>query len=279
MKNRDAVTLDTDLRPLSKDWFCEVCRANPQRCLGCALEHAPGIPRVAARHALHCSVCGLCDNPAPCQHCQQGGKVASSLHHWNPWGSLKILITLFTFFTSTRGHFWALTWTAKFVRGSCCCWELSLGDNTSTILNLWMDIAVKQHQTTLARCDMGGKDCHRATHLRHWTAWRQFQGIEPICAISVCYQTGCCSPPLKVVPAGDLNLVEGCNICSKANCKRRESEPFVAAARTGIAPYVQRGLVQPTGSEFLQQTKEWNLRCSCSGNRAMHVYIYIYMYI
>ena len=82
-----------------------------------------------------------------------------------------------------------------------------------------------------------------------------------------------------MVPAGDLNLVEGCNICSKANCKRRESEPFVAAARTGIAPYVQRGLVQPTGSEF-SPAKPKNETCGVAAleNRAMHV-IHIYIYI
>ncbi|CAL1171182.1 unnamed protein product [Cladocopium goreaui] len=89
------------------DWFCEVCRANPQR------------------HALHCSVCGLCDNPG----------------------------------------------------------ELLL-------------------------CDMGGKDCHRATHLR------------------------CCSPPLKVVPAGDWY----CAICAKgpgaANRPPRADKPAPASAVT-----------------------------------------------
>jgi len=93
------------------DWFCEVCRANPQR------------------HALHCSVCGLCDNPG----------------------------------------------------------ELLL-------------------------CDMGGKDCHRATHLR------------------------CCSPPLKVVPAGDWY----CAVCAKgpgaANRPPRADKPDPASAVTSAAP-------------------------------------------
>eukprot|EP00438_Fugacium_kawagutii_P025932 Skav202351 [mRNA] locus=scaffold2638:308483:308989:- [translate_table: standard] len=37
------------------DWYCEVCRENPHR------------------HALHCGVCGLCDDPDQLLLCDLGG--------------------------------------------------------------------------------------------------------------------------------------------------------------------------------------------------------------